>query len=527
MLADTAARPSRAAAPALSAVRPRYSAVAMRRPLGWAKVALCYALAIVVPTILYYVLRFNGADLMPLHLVVATFYLVTAVMIVIETTVASCRRFAGTAPAPVSRRDSFGGMVKGTLGWRGARLPQAGRPMPRSTLIIAAFLPNEQEIIVETLTHVLNWIRRPREGLEVILAYNTPIRLPVQRELEELRDSHPELKLLWVPGSESKAENLNAALQLVTGEITGILDADHLPRYDCLERAWHWLGHDYDVVQGRNVVRNVASNAETRCIAVEFECMYGISHPARSLWVNTGIFGGSNGYWRTEVLRKIRFDPHMLTEDIDASVRALLQGYRIAVDRSIISTELAVRDFRSFWFQRKRWAQGWLQVSLRHQTAMWRTPHLTALQKLYWTYLLMYREMYPLVSLQVFPLLFSMLLWQGSLPLLSHWYLWSSATITLLSGPYQVAVAARHAQTGLRRRDVVGYAFFVLPFVMLKHMIWVVALYDHLAHNNDWVVTRRQISADLKRKANENGFLGNLHRIVGSVVRNHRNHVTR
>ena len=60
---------------------------------------------------------------------------------------------------------------------------------------------------------------------------------------------------------------------------------------------------------------------------------------------------------------------------------------------------------------------------------MWRTPHLSALQKLYWTYLLMYREMYPLVSLQVFSLMFSMLLWQGSLPLLSHWFLWGSAAI--------------------------------------------------------------------------------------------------
>jgi cellulose synthase/poly-beta-1,6-N-acetylglucosamine synthase-like glycosyltransferase len=487
------------------------------RSLGWEKVALCYATILGVPTILYYYLRLSGSELLPLHAVVASFYLLTALMIIVETTAGLCRRFAGRTTLPMSRAEAAAQLLKGVLGWRGARLPDTERPLPRSTLIVVAFLPNEQDIIIETLEHVLNRIRRPRDGLEVILAYNTPIHLPVERELDELRERHPNLRLLQVDGSESKAENLNAALEIVTGEITGVLDADHLPRPDCLERAWRWLESDYDVVQGRSIIRNFGTNLETRCIGVEFECMYGVSHPARSLLVDTGIFGGSNGFWRTEVLREIRFDPGMMTEDIDASMRALLRGYRIVADRSIVSTELAACDFRSFWFQRKRWAQGWLEVSLKYQRAVWRSRHLGLRQKLYWTYLLWFRELYPLVSLQVFPIVFSLLFYQGFMPWFGHWYLWISAVVTLLSGPYQTAVAARNAVTGFRARDALGYALFVLPYVMLKHMVWVVALYDHLLRNTDWVVTRRQISEDLRLKAEKNGFLSDLHRMCNAV----------
>ena len=231
--------------------------------------------------------------------------------------------------------------------------------------------------------------------------------------------------------------------------------------------------------------------------------MYGVSHPARSLWVDTAIFGGSNGYWRTEVLRRVRFNPRMMTEDIDASMRALLDGYRIVADRSIVSTELAVADFRSFWFQRKRWAQGWLQVSLKYQREVWRSPHLGWRQKLYWTYLLGFRELYPLISLQIFPVLFSLILLQGALPLWSHWYLWSSALVTFASGPLQVVVASKNAVTGFPRRYALGYSFFVFFYVMLKNMIWVIALYDHLTRNTDWIVTRRELSESMRRPQEE------------------------
>ncbi|MBN2404526.1 MAG: glycosyltransferase, partial [Coriobacteriia bacterium] len=350
------------------------------------------------------------------------------------------------------------------------------------------------------VSHLLETVERPANGLEVILAYNTPCDLPVETELRALAEKDSAFTLLRVADSESKAENVDAALDIATGEVVCILDADHHPCPDCLARAWRWLANGYDVVQGRSVIRNHDTNFLTRMIAVEFECIYAVSHSARSIAVDTAIFGGSNGYWRAEVIKDIRFDRSMMTEDIDASARALLAGYRIVHDRSIISTELAPTTFHSFWCQRKRWAQGWLQVSIRYQRAFWTSKHLSLMQKAYWTYMLLYRELYPLVTLQIFPVVISLYLYQGNIPLRTHWFLLLSTVVTLLSGPFATVSAMKNAHIRYRWWYGLVYGLTVIGFVMLKNMIVLVAMYDQLLKRTDWVVTRRDISHQLQEQ---------------------------
>jgi glycosyltransferase involved in cell wall biosynthesis len=468
-------------------------------PIGWDNVIFTHVVIIGIPAILYYYLRQSGADLFELHVAVATVYLITALMIFYESTIALFRRFAGEVQKPTGAKDRIAQKVKRLMGVTGAHVPEPTEPLPRCSFIVAAYLPNEQDIILETLGQVLETVERPEAGFELVLAYNTPCDLPVEDDLRELARQHPELKLLRVTDSESKAENLNAGIDIVTGDIVGILDADHQPPADCFQRAWRWIAHGYDVVQGRNIVRNDGVNLLTRMIAVEFECMYGVSHPARSLFVDTAIFGGSNGYWKREVLKQVRFDPEFMTEDIDASSRALLGGRRIMADRSIVATELAPTDFRSLWFQRKRWAQGWLEVTLRYQRRFWKSKNLSLPQKLYWTYLLYYRELYPPITLQIIPIIMSLLLYEGRVPLAAHWYLWLTALITLASGPYQTAVAFKNARSPVTFATGTLYSFFVFFYVIVKNMISIVAIYDHLMRRTDWVVTRREMTEQIRQ----------------------------
>jgi hypothetical protein len=477
---------------------PSLPVASSRASIGWDNVIFTHVVIVGVPMIFYYYLRLSGASLFELHAAVATVYLITALMIFYEASIALFRRYAGEPHEARGSLDRLAQRVKRGLGVSGGRVPTPTRPVPRASFIVAAYLPNEQGILFETLEHILTTVRRPDAGFELVLAYNSPVVLPIEEELRALAERHPELRLLRVEGSESKAENLNAAIDVVTGEIVGILDADHHPPADCFERAWRWLESSYDVVQGRNIIRNRGENLLTRMIGVEFECMYGVSHPARSIFVDTAIFGGSNGYWRAEALRRIRFDPHFMTEDIDASSRALLEGYRIVADRSIVSTELAPHDFRSLWFQRKRWAQGWLEVTLRYQREFWRSTRLTVWQKAYWTYLLLYRELYPPITLQIIPIILSLLLLNGEVPLTAHWYLWSTAIITLASGPFQTMVAVKNAYVRPRWWTAFEYALFVFFYVIVKNMISVVAIYDHMMRRTDWVVTRRRMTAELR-----------------------------
>ncbi|NJO43522.1 MAG: glycosyltransferase family 2 protein [Cyanobacteria bacterium CRU_2_1] len=458
------------------------------------KAVFTHIILIGCPTIFFYCFRLSEWKLIGLHLTLALVYLLGAFMLLLESSSAVFRRFATDRHESKLKSGMFNQLsysIKSSLGIAGARHPIPKRSVPRCSLLIPAYLPNEQTIILETIEHILLKVHRPLAGLEVILAYNTPINLPIEDDLHALAQLYPDLRLLRVEGSCSKAENLNAAFEIVTGEIICILDADHHPAPDCFDRAWHWFEQGYDVVQGRSIIRNHDQNFLTQLIAIEFEMMYGVAHAAKSFLTNSSIFAGSNGYWCTSVLKQIRFNPAMLTEDIDASMRTLLNGYRIVHDRSIISTELAPVDIRSFWFQRKRWAQGWFEVGLNYQHRVWQSDQFNLWQKVFWTYLLCYCEFYSLVAIQTIPLMLSLPLYESSIPSEINQFLWFSTILSFFGGIYQTLVTAKIAYVRYPILYYIQYVLLLIPYITFKNVIAIVGIFDHLQGNNDWFVTAR------------------------------------
>ena len=294
--------------------------------------------------------------------------------------------------------------VEGFLAVRAVDPPAEPKtPYPPATAIIAAYLPNEAATIVETVEAFLN-IDYPAP-LQIILAYNTPHELLVEKTLREIATANPRLQIFHVKNSTSKAQNVNKALSIANGKFIGVFDADHHPAPDSFTRAWRWLSHGTDVVQGHCVVRNGNASWISRMVAVEFEAIYAVSHPGRSIMHKFGIFGGSNGYWKTETLRKTRMHGFMLTEDIDSSIRIMTTGSRIISDPKLISRELAPTNLKTLWHQRMRWAQGWHQVSVKHLVKALRSKHLSLRQKLGTIWLLGWREIYPWISIQMFPII--------------------------------------------------------------------------------------------------------------------------
>ena len=129
-------------------------------------------------------------------------------------------------------------------------------------------------------------------------------------------------------------------------------------------------------MQGHCVVRNGEDGLLERLVAAEFEAIYAVSHPGRARLHGFGIFGGSNGFWRTSLLQRVRLRGFMLTEDIDSSLRVIEAGGRIVSDPRLVSTELAPDRWGALWNQRMRWAQGWSQVSLRYLDKLGGRPAL-------------------------------------------------------------------------------------------------------------------------------------------------------
>jgi cellulose synthase/poly-beta-1,6-N-acetylglucosamine synthase-like glycosyltransferase len=437
---------------------------------------VAYGVFLGVPLCLYTLIgRRAPAALTGVHYAVATAYAFTAAAVLVETLKALPRRLAPIAA------------------------PEMRSKLPLISVIVSAYLPNEQDLIVETIMHLATEMRVPSYKLQIILAYNSPDDLPVEDALESLGRINAAFTPLRVMGSRSKADNIRAALPLCEGEMTVLLDADHQPLPDAFERAYRWLVRGYDVVQGRCVVRNQRHSAQTRYLSVEFEQMYAVAHSGRSLATDQAIFAGTNGYWRTSVLKDIGMDATMLTEDIDASIRGMLAGYRFVHDRSIVSSELATVTWRTWWHQRLRWAQGWLQVTLRYQGAVWRSRRLSLKTKLYWTYLLSWRELFPFLSLQVFALLGASALLHRSIPWVGNPYFAGTAAVTLLAGP-AVSLCTYNVALWRTKRDLrpwfVVYALTNLLYTTAKNTVAMVAMVREAFGEQAWVVTDRRVRSE-------------------------------
>ncbi len=279
--------------------------------------------------------------------------------------------------------------------------------------IIAAYLPNEAPTIESTIAAFL-WIDYPAET-QIILAYNTPFDMPIEDRLKEISAKYPRVTALRVEGSTSKAQNVNAALSMVASPVTALYDADHQPDPDCFRRAWRWIASGADVVQGHCYIRIGAASWVARMVAVEFELIYGVSHPGRARLHGYGIFGGTNGFWRTDLLREIRMRGSMLTEDIGSSVRAVSVGHKIVSDPFLVSRELAPTTLSGLTNQRLRWAQGWYQVALKRLIPAMFSRKMSLRQKFGMLNLLGWRAVFPWVSMLMFPVIAFWMWREGSI----------------------------------------------------------------------------------------------------------------
>lgn len=371
---------------------------------------------------------------------------------------------------------------------------------PLASAVIAAYLPNEADTVVET---VEAFLAQDYPNLQIILAYNTPVRLDVEHEIEAIAARDPRFEPILVEGSVSKAQNVNAALTRVRGEFVGLFDADHHPVLGSFERAWRWIASGVGVVQGHCVIRNGDTNFVTKLVAAEFEVIYAVSHPGRARLHGFGVFGGSNGYWRTSLLHSTRMRGFMLTEDIDSSMRVLRSGDTIVSDPALVSTELAPETASALWNQRMRWAQGWSQVSLRHLVDLMKWAP-TNRQRFGLSYLLGWRELYPWISLQMFPLL-------------AYWWIHNdgavdwfvpifviTSVLTFVAGPVQVWYAWKlsHESIGHHRRWFWLYLVSSLVFYTeIKNVITRTAHIKEVMQDRQWKVTPRSTGPALDAEA--------------------------
>ncbi len=187
----------------------------------------------------------------------------------------------------------------------------------------------------------------------------------------------------------AKAGNLNAALKQTAGAFVVVLDCDHVPSEDFVEKTLGFFLVDpklflvqtpHHFVNPDPLERNLATFNHSPS---ENDMFYNTIQPGLDAWGAT-FFCGSAAMLRRSALDDIGgFSEQTLTEDAETTLRALSRGYTTAYLNLPLISGLQPETFSGFIQQRARWGQGMWQIFMFHNP--WTLPGLSLIQRVLFT----------------------------------------------------------------------------------------------------------------------------------------------
>jgi len=186
------------------------------------------------------------------------------------------------------------------------------------------------------------------------------------------------LELVGLPGA--KAGKINGALARVTEDFILVLDPDHLPFPEFLERV---LGHFDDewvgFVQVPQAYYNQARSFVARGAAEQTYSFYGpLQMGLHGLGATVAI--GANCTFRRKALESIGGHGVGLAEDLVTSIRLHAAGWRSVYVPEVVSRGLVPEDLGSFYKQQLKWARGVYEVAFSELPRLFR--RLTGWQRI-------------------------------------------------------------------------------------------------------------------------------------------------
>ncbi|MDX6766993.1 MAG: glycosyltransferase family 2 protein [Candidatus Methylacidiphilales bacterium] len=172
-----------------------------------------------------------------------------------------------------------------------------------------------------------------------------------------------------------KAGALQEGMKQAKGEFIAIFDADFVPPPEMLRQTIDFFTDPaVGMIQTRWGHLNRGYNLLTRVQALLLDGHLIIEQTARSRSGRFFNFNGTAGIWRASTIADSGGWQHdTLTEDLDLSYRAQLQGWKfVFVPDLVTPAELPV-DMNAFKAQQYRWAKGAVQTCKKLLPAVWRS----------------------------------------------------------------------------------------------------------------------------------------------------------
>ncbi len=241
------------------------------------------------------------------------------------------------------------------------------RPSPPG-LLVAIFTTSSPGEPIEMFEKTLAACRRIRYPHVTYLLDDT--RDPRFREVAE-KHGAVWLELVGLPGA--KAGKINKALEMTDEEFILVLDPDHVPFPDFLDRV---LGYFDDERTGFvQVCQAYYNQGRSFTAAGAAEQTYAFYGP-----ILMGMFGhhaslaiGANCTFRRKALESIGGHGLGLAEDLVTAIRLHAAGWRSIYVPEVVSRGLVPEDLGSYFKQQLKWSRGVYEVLFAELPARWRT----------------------------------------------------------------------------------------------------------------------------------------------------------
>jgi len=261
-----------------------------------------------------------------------------------------------------------------------APLPDDPRQLPSVDVLVPSF--NEAPEMLDVTLSAAVQIRYPREKLRVYLLddggtvakRNDPsaeeaaaalLRHQTLRALCERIGVH---YLTRENNDHAKAGNINEALKNVHGDLILMLDADHVPTVDILEKTVGLFVRDEKLFLVQTPHFFISPDPIEKNLQVfermpaENEMFYSVIQHGLDFWNGT-FFCGSAGVLRRKHLDEVGgMSGASITEDAETSLLLHRHGYNSAYINHPMISGLQPATYTDFVVQRLRWTQGMVQI---------------------------------------------------------------------------------------------------------------------------------------------------------------------
>lgn len=193
-------------------------------------------------------------------------------------------------------------------------------------------------------------------------------RDPRFRDLAE-RHGAVWLELVGLPGA--KAGKINRALELTNEEFILVLDPDHLPFPEFLDRVLgHFSDPDVGFVQVAQAYYNQDRSFTAAAAAEQTYAFYGPGLMGLA-GHGVGLAIGANCTFRRTALTNAGGHGTGLAEDLVTAIRLHARGWRSVYVPEIVSRGLVPEDLGSFYRQQLKWSRGVYEVLFTELPRQW------------------------------------------------------------------------------------------------------------------------------------------------------------